>query len=98
MRQALAAVAATRGGERWLAVHDALAAAMAEQTGIPPNVDLAAGAAYHLLGFPDEAFTGLFAVGRMAGWCAHALEQRERRHIVHPLAAYTGPPTREVPA
>jgi citrate synthase len=50
------------------------------------------------MGFVTEMFTPLFAVGRMAGWCAHALEQRERNTIIHPLAAYTGPPAREVPA
>lgn len=97
MREALGAVAALRDGGREVAIHDALVDAMAAGKGIPPNVDLAAGPAFHLMGFATEMFTPLFAVGRMAGWCAHALEQRERNMIIHPLAAYTGPPAREVP-
>jgi citrate synthase len=98
MREALGQVAALRGGEVELAMHDALVDAMAATKGIPPNVDLAAGPAFHLMGFPTEMFTPLFAAGRMAGWCAHAIEQRTRNAIIHPLAAYAGPPTREVPA
>lgn len=98
MRESLAAVAAARGGGRWLRMHDALVAAMAEERGIPANVDLAAGPTCHLLGFDTDMFTPLFAMGRMAGWVAHALEQRGVRAIVHPLAAYTGVPPREVPA
>jgi citrate synthase len=98
MREALGAVAALRDGERVVAIHDALVAEMAATKGIPPNVDLAAGPAFHLMGFPTEMFTALFAAGRMAGWCAHAREQRETNMIIHPLAEYTGPPAREVPA
>jgi citrate synthase len=97
MREALNRVAAERGGERWIRMHDGLVEAMAGEKGIPANVDLAAGPACHLMGFDTDMFTPLFAMGRIAGWCAHALEQRERRQIVHPLAAYTGPPEREVP-
>ncbi|MEQ9337325.1 MAG: citrate/2-methylcitrate synthase [Miltoncostaeaceae bacterium] len=99
MREALAALAARCGddGARALAMHDALVASMARAKGIPPNVDLAAGPAYALLGMPTALFSALFAVGRTAGWCAHALEQRAHNRIVHPLAAYVGPPPREVP-
>ncbi len=98
MREALAQVAAAREGERWVRMHDALVAAMAAERGVPANVDLAAGPTCHLLGFATDMFTPLFAMGRMAGWAAHAIEQRGVRAIVHPLAAYAGMPPREVPA
>lgn len=97
MREALAQVAAARGGERWVQMHDALVDAMAEERGIPANVDLAAGPTCHLLGFSTDMFTPLFAMGRVAGWAAHAVEQRSVRAIIHPLAAYAGAPQREVP-
>ncbi|MFP5451876.1 MAG: citrate/2-methylcitrate synthase, partial [Thermoleophilia bacterium] len=57
MREALGAVAALRDGDTELAMHDALVGAMAASKGIPPNVDLAAGPAFHLMGFPTEMFT-----------------------------------------
>lgn len=97
MREALRAVAAARDGDRWVRMHDALVVAMAGARGIPANVDLAAGPTCHLLGFATDMFTPLFAMGRVAGWVAHATEQRDVRAIVHPLAAYAGPPPREVP-
>ena len=39
------------------------------------NVDLYSGLVYKMLGIPDELFTPLFAVARMAGWCAHRIEE-----------------------
>lgn len=98
MRAALGSVAEVRDGARWAAMHDALVDTMAAERGIPPNIDLAAGPAFHLMGFDTGMFTPLFAIGRMAGWTAHAAEQRADNAIVHPLAAYTGVPPREVPA
>ncbi len=39
------------------------------------NVDLYSGLVYKMLGIPEELFTPLFAVSRMAGWCAHRMEE-----------------------
>lgn len=39
------------------------------------NVDMYSGLVYKMLGIPDELYTPLFAVGRMAGWCAHRIEE-----------------------
>ncbi|MDR3343412.1 MAG: citrate/2-methylcitrate synthase [Treponema sp.] len=39
------------------------------------NVDFYSGFVYKMLGIPDELFTPLFAVSRVAGWCAHRLEE-----------------------
>lgn len=39
------------------------------------NVDLYSGLVYKMLGFPPELFTPLFAVARIAGWCAHRIEE-----------------------
>ena len=39
------------------------------------NVDFYSGLVYRLLDLPEELFTPLFAVARMAGWTAHRLEE-----------------------
>lgn len=39
------------------------------------NVDLYSGFVYQMLGIPRELFTPLFAISRVAGWCAHILEE-----------------------
>lgn len=39
------------------------------------NVDLYSGLVYKMLRIPEELFTPLFATSRMAGWCAHRIEE-----------------------
>jgi citrate synthase len=39
------------------------------------NVDMYSGLVYRMLGIPDELFTPLFAIARIAGWCAHRIEE-----------------------
>lgn len=43
--------------------------------GVSANVDFYSGFVYQMLGLPNELFTPLFAVARMAGWSAHRLEE-----------------------
>lgn len=39
------------------------------------NVDMYSGLIYQMLDIPPELFTPLFAVARVAGWCAHYMEE-----------------------
>ena len=39
------------------------------------NVDLYSGLVYRVLGIPEDLYTPLFASARVAGWCAHRLEE-----------------------
>lgn len=39
------------------------------------NVDMYSGLVYRMLDIPDDLFTPLFAVARMAGWAAHRMEE-----------------------
>lgn len=58
--------------------------------GPPPTVDLGLVAAACALGLEADAASALFAIGRMAGWVAHALEQREAAFVLRPRARYVG--------
>lgn len=39
------------------------------------NVDLYSGLVYKVLNIPQDLFTPMFAIARMAGWCAHRIEE-----------------------
>ena len=39
------------------------------------NVDFYSGIVYEMLGIPEDLFTPIFAVSRIAGWCAHRIEE-----------------------
>jgi citrate synthase len=43
--------------------------------GVSANVDFYSGFVYSMLDLPEELFTPLFAVARIAGWSAHRLEE-----------------------
>lgn len=49
------------------------------------NVDMYSGLVYHMLGIPDDLLTPLFAIARIAGWCAHRIEEvLTGGHIIRP--------------
>jgi citrate synthase len=61
-----------------------------------PNVDFYSGIIYRALGIPTEMFTVMFAIGRMPGWIAQWLENRDNKEpIGRPRQIYTGSPTRD---
>jgi citrate synthase len=57
---------------------------------LPPNVEIMAALLLDAVGFPRGAFTPVFAVGRGAGWIAHALEQRRDGRMIRPTSRYVG--------
>jgi citrate synthase len=44
---------------------------------ISANVDFYSGLVYEMLGIPSDLYTPLFAISRIAGWCAHRIEEME---------------------
>lgn len=49
------------------------------------NVDMYSGFVYKMLGIPEDLFTPMFAVSRMAGWCAHRFEEMNTgKRIIRP--------------
>jgi citrate synthase len=63
-----------------------------EVIGERPNVDFALAALTKVFDLPQDAPLILFALGRCAGWLAHALEQVTTGHPIRPRARYSGPP------
>lgn len=57
-----------------------------------PNVDFYSGLIYRAMEIETAMFTPIFAVSRVAGWTARALEYLGDNRIFRPRAIYTGPP------
>ncbi len=76
-------LAKAKGREKDLALYNNIEKAASELIakerkifkGVSPNVDFYSGFVYDMLGIPTELFTPLFAVARIAGWCAHRIEE-----------------------
>lgn len=85
----LAETLAARGAR--LATLRAMVEEMARSKREPPNLDFGLVAIVRALNLPRGSASALFAIGRTAGWVAHALEQREAAHLLRPRAEYVGP-------
>lgn len=66
-------------------VHEKLSA-----RGLHPNIDFYSGIVFRSIGIPTELFTPIFAMGRVAGWLAHWMEQLKSNRIYRPEQKYTG--------
>jgi citrate synthase len=65
-------------------------AAMEQAVGRRANCDAALAAMTRELGLPDDAPFVMFALSRMTGWLAHAIEQRASGKLIRPRAKYIG--------
>ncbi|HEX5379356.1 MAG TPA: citrate synthase/methylcitrate synthase [Phenylobacterium sp.] len=55
------------------------------------NVEFYTALLLESLAFPPSAFTCVFAMGRVAGWLAHAREQLAGGRLIRPASRYVGP-------
>jgi citrate synthase len=65
------------------------------KTTIQPNVDFYSAPVYHMMGIPGDLMTPIFAMSRVAGWCAHIMEEQfaeaqEKPALYRPKAEYVG--------
>jgi citrate synthase len=65
------------------------------KTNIKPNVDFYSAPVYHMMGIPLDLMTPIFAISRIAGWCAHIIEEKfaeaqEKPALYRPQAEYVG--------
>jgi citrate synthase len=65
------------------------------KTTIKPNVDFFSAPVYHMMGFPGDLMTPVFAVARIAGWTSHIIEEKfgdaqGKPALYRPSSEYTG--------
>jgi citrate synthase len=76
-----------------MAAVDAVTEEVARRTGTRPNLDLALAALTLWAGMTEDAGAVVFAVGRIAGWISHALDEYDERPMrLRPRGRYVGPP------
>jgi citrate synthase len=60
-----------------------------EDYGVRPSTEFGLVLLCRALGLPDRSASGLYALGRTAGWVAHILEQRLAGFVIRPRAKYS---------
>jgi citrate synthase len=91
----------SKGMEKWASLSRAVeetAVRQFDSRGKPeirPNVDFFSAPVYHIMGFPRDLFTPIFAISRIAGWCSHVIEEKfaeaqEKPMLYRPQAEYVG--------
>lgn len=63
---------------------------MYKEKGLMPNVDFYSATVYYSMGIPIDIYTPIFAVSRISGWCAHAMEQYANNRIYRPRGKWIG--------
>lgn len=80
-----------RNTTKWFEMSEAIEKAMlSREKPLYPNVDFYSASTYYMMGLPPEVFTPIFAVSRVAGWCAHVIEQQANNKLIRPKANYIG--------
>ncbi len=82
------------GKEQWVPICEKLEATMEREKQLCANVDLYAAPVFTMLEFPPALNTPIFAASRVAGWCAHVVEQHDHNRLIRPRSLYTGPAAR----
>jgi citrate synthase len=59
--------------------------------GLKANVEFYTAVLLDTVGMPRGLFSPLFAMGRVAGWCAHFTEQKATGRLIRPASEYVGP-------
>ena len=55
------------------------------------NVEFYTALVLQSIGLQPDQFVSMFACGRVAGWCAHVMEQHEQDKLIRPQSEYIGP-------
>jgi len=98
LRSMAKTMAEATGRERLFEVAERVYDAMKARTDLPVNVDFFSAVVYDALGIPADLCTSIFAIGRVAGWCAHAMEQYADNRLIRPRADYVGVAPRRLAA
>ena len=82
------------GKEQWVPICEKLEQTMEREKQLCANVDLYAAPVFTMFGFDPALNTPIFAASRIAGWCAHVVEQHDHNRLIRPRSLYTGPKLR----
>ena len=82
------------GKKEWVPICENLESTMEREKHLCANVDLYAAPVFTMLNFAPELNTPIFAASRVAGWCAHVVEQQDHNRLIRPRSLYTGPAAR----
>ena len=85
------ALSRTCGDMRWYDIATIVDRIMQQEKGLYPNLDFYTAVAYLLMGIPRDLYTPVFVCSRIAGWCAHVIEQQDHNRLIRPRALYVGP-------
>jgi 2-methylcitrate synthase/citrate synthase II len=85
------------GKEQWVPICENLEKTMEREKQLCANVDLYAAPVFTMFGFDPALNTPIFAASRVAGWCAHVIEQHDNNRLIRPRSLYTGPELRKYP-
>ena len=87
------------GNAKWFEMSRKIELFIKEEKKLNANVDFYSASTYTTLGIDVDLFTPIFAVSRIAGWCAHVIEQLDDNRLIRPRADYIGPeyPARYIP-
>lgn len=75
---------------KWFAISEKLEKVVWDRKKLNCNVDFYSASVLYTIGIPIDLFTPMFAVSRMAGWAAHALEQYADNRLIRPVSEYVG--------
>lgn len=78
------------GEPQWYEMSTLIDDTMNKEKGLMPNVDFYSATVYYSLGIPTDIFTPIFAVSRVSGWIAHAMEQYANNRIYRPRGQWSG--------
>ena len=66
--------------------------------GVSPNIDFYSGFVYSMIDLPEELYTPIFAIARVAGWSAHRIEEMiNANKIIRPAYKSVAPNIEYVP-
>jgi citrate synthase len=81
---------ASIGEPQWYQISTLIDDTMYKEKGLMPNVDFYSATVYYSMGIPIDIYTPIFAVSRISGWIAHAMEQYANNRIYRPRGKWTG--------
>lgn len=82
-------------GNDWTSLSNKIEKIVDDKLGLNSNVDFYAATVYENLEIPEDFFIPIFAMGRIAGWTTHMMEQYKENKLIRPLQKYVGETEKE---